>query len=88
MRTNFRIATSFLAIALSSLGMSEAHAQANANAGLAQGAAPAQSTALAPMDFNAQGISDQLASLDRRIGVQEDFMRRLAVALQASYSSR
>ncbi len=46
------------------------------------------STALAPVDLSVQDISKQLAALDRRIGVQEDFMRRLAVALQLSYSSR
>jgi hypothetical protein len=49
---------------------------------------PQSSTALAPVDFAAQDIHKQIAALDRRVGVQEDFMRRLAVALQLSYSSR
>jgi putative secretion ATPase (PEP-CTERM system associated) len=64
------------------------HARGNGNAanGLATGAVP--STALAPVDLVAQDLSDQIAALDRRLGVQEDFMRRLAVALQHAYSGR
>ena len=48
----------------------------------------AKSTALTPVDFAGQDIPGQLAALDRRVGAQEDFMRRLAVALQQSYSNR
>ena len=69
---------------------SNGHAQTNGHAApansLATGAVP--STAIAPVDLVAHELSEQIAELDRRLGVQEDFMRRLAVALQHAYSGR
>ncbi|HEX4273500.1 MAG TPA: XrtA/PEP-CTERM system-associated ATPase [Rhizomicrobium sp.] len=64
---------------------SNGHVPAN---GLGHGDVPAQSTARPPVDYGGSDVSGQLAALDRRIGVQEDFMRRLAVALQHAYTNR
>jgi putative secretion ATPase (PEP-CTERM system associated) len=47
-----------------------------------------QGNLLAEAQFSVQSINIQLAALDRRLKIQEDFMRRLAVALQQSFANR
>jgi putative secretion ATPase (PEP-CTERM system associated) len=51
-------------------------------------AAPEQPASISEAAFASQSIQSQIASLNQRVKVQEDFMRRLAGALHQSFADR